>query len=1649
MSKTTSDDSSAKIKDVYIELDNYKFFHTPYNVEKATEMNKRFVGREKIKDRIRTLLTNDLSGYGTYLITGFRGMGKTSVLRQAIAEVNQDKKEKLQNDKNEQYRKRTFLGLFKRLGWFYLISNCVIYLFFDFPFKLFKNEYQLINTLLHIVTHLTIFTIVFLLVVWKTSNYLKNNKNDQFNYLWEKPNWVSFWSFIKLASFLFIIVIITLYFVYPTEFCGLDKFGFNCFKFNLAKIPIKISNSSKYFSLIAGLLTTYFIISAVLFSYDTLYRYRFNRTLKEEEGRKEKSSYKSFEINLSQDTISDREVLKRINDKILEYWEAEEEKLNNHQFQRTIYKPFLFLIKLTSTGKKRNISKYHQIKYRLLSLRKRLEGSVSQSQELGSESNYIPSLIRGVTGFSIQDSKSTDNNTVMYSPSTAKEAEDELISIFDEIQVFIESQSIIEDQFIFIVDELDKIEPQSNSLLDEREFSNPAMDTNINIPGSREYRKRQEAVAKLLANLKGFLSTAKAKFFFIGGRELFDADLADIADRDSFYSSIFNDVIYVDSFYKDNPTGVVVKGISGLTEIFLINLIKHNPIEGGKDGRYNLKKLFNQVQINLDLGHFYINSKSSKNIQEELNFKEFKIFSLLQNYIIYLTYRGTGSPKKLTSLVESLIVSKNYGEIEESAIVLLQEKGPDKEDKEAIEKFKNRRRVYIKFGFNTQYEINLTNDILRPYLITNSRFLTNIGDKLLFSTPFIFDHIIKFYPYGFAWRNLELIPEVVLVNKEPYLRDHIKSILKYLSNSHIKESVSGLHDFKFHSIVKKELAILTKRSDLAAAAFNFTLDESLLVKRHYKKKLIELREKYKNYQPLEGDNQFIHSLSFVQTILGDLYFYDKEYDEAILYYTESIQSLRLPNAIGNRYLTRHQYLIWLRNKLKIGLTLEKIEAYDSAISLYRTLMIDSEIYLKKIVNSNLETYKEEITLPYFRRREKKETRIKPEIGGIDHRSEDHRNMHLVTLPFVAQLTAIEKLRTDGITYSNLYQNKEELKKILHPEYDHKLLQDSKQKSYLVQDDYRKGWLWADYFSNVGSILFYKNCQFTRFFSPNVWNSYKNEENGDDFKESEFYQDEKYYSDTNSKRMFDSSFYLKTHFPKLFRQLHLQYNKEKKTQEVDRESDYHPSLTSICYYWEALNELTIYQSYRIDLALKKYEIITTDKSNFNPLQYAACYLLPEFIDMINTRRFYYLGNVISKIGDAILASLNSNIKNTLSFCDIKSYDILKKNISNGINKTSDEKENLENFYKTVILELKTENLFSLKKVLFIYSLANELYKKSNHNYNYTFGQKKILIIIKEITDSLSRLDKIIYYSEIEKISEKLCESIIRSNSWYNTISNRAQIKKYRDIFNLSGDNNSVENTLTYNNVSNNSDALEAIILTETIKLKLNRFDLEKRIKLKETDTVHSKYIRLLELKYHTEIQYKKVINLVGKGVFSNQIIFKGNQKKQIEKFTIEALFALRESIKIIQMYSPGYIIGYSYLATAHMWSGDWCKLYEKNLRYKNYDATPKQLDDLLNNDIREIIGQSSMYFLESNYQYETAIQNYHKVLQMHSEGLAYKDKLCDLFVLEDDYNDSLTHFNLALERFQVNTGQIRERIDYLKTIVDNSKIYEYENYSSQE
>ncbi|MDW7692035.1 tetratricopeptide repeat protein [Flammeovirgaceae bacterium SG7u.111] len=559
---------------------------------------------------------------------------------------------------------------------------------------------------------------------------------------------------------------------------------------------------------------------------------------------------------------------------------------------------------LTSFG---GVVTHRNIYNRLRRLDEMIEAQVSKehTSELGPKG-------KGIGIFRIGIKKQS-----RYRVKGSRDIESELIEIFEDMQRV--PKFFGRPEFVFIFDELDKVQPSYTDVERNNKEKFEYEDERGSLFTIENSRKRQEMIAKLLSGMKQFFTTAMAKFIFISGHEMYDAALADTSDRESFIGSIFHDVIYVDSFYSDEKEEQS-SDITALTEKYVCRILLNETgyTDASLEGvsayfKEHAKRLFH----NTENSHFLEKKSETNNYHQRLILS--KTMMSLQFFIVYLAYRSNGAPKKMTKLFEN--------HIEECKADDQKLTNPNYLVVGTITK----PSFYLNLDFKAQYKHGLTTRLFHPFMLAKGRYVTHLSDKLLVSTSFLIDHLYKYHKYGFSWKNIEHSPEIISINKSPQLRGFIEELIFYLSNTHLNEIVSGLYNFKFDGKIQAEIEYVSKISELESAAFNFTLDESLKTKRYFLRKLSELRKVYSELQPY---GKYIHSIGLVNMTLGDLYYYDQEYDVAISYYQDAIQELRYKR--GNKPDPSISILL-INNMLKLGLTFERKKDYTSALNTYTDL----------------------------------------------------------------------------------------------------------------------------------------------------------------------------------------------------------------------------------------------------------------------------------------------------------------------------------------------------------------------------------------------------------------------------------------------------------------------------------------------------------------------------------------------------------------------------------------------------------------------------------------------------------------------------------------------------------------------------------------
>ena len=422
----------------------------------------------------------------------------------------------------------------------------------------------------------------------------------------------------------------------------------------------------------------------------------------------------------------------------------------------------------------------------------------------------------------------------------------------------------------------------------------------------------------------------------------------------------------------------------------------------------------------------------------------------------------------------------------------------------------DKSEFFLTFDYYRQYALGMTAYLITP--IFNRLSETNIrehSDKLLVSSLRFVDFLFKFHKHTFSWKNLEISPEMLEINRSPELKSVAVDLFNYLTQIHINKSTFSLNEYKFDSLIANEIFAMTKTDEVFSALQSFSLDETLSLKEHYEKQLKKTQEEYQNRKQANSD-EFIYAIASLQVVLGDLHYYDDELEEAETYYENTLHTLRnlKPNKSKDNKefdpdetMTIGQLYLYVRNQLKLGMILEKRKQYDFAYLTYGELCkriirerniaiteLKAGIVLRKDEGGNNvfvkaltlgESHKEDkkyydnINIPEIFEIEKTEKRtvdpliaspqplffknISPNNNDMLFKKMTFEGLKLLYLPFIAKLQILEKSHVGGITCNHLKQLDREFG-FLTSVIDH-------QEAKILE---------ADFFSRVADILYYKN-----------------------------------------------------------------------------------------------------------------------------------------------------------------------------------------------------------------------------------------------------------------------------------------------------------------------------------------------------------------------------------------------------------------------------------------------------------------------------------------------------------------------------------------------------------------------------------------------
>ena len=494
-------------------------------------------------------------------------------------------------------------------------------------------------------------------------------------------------------------------------------------------------------------------------------------------------------------------------------------------------------------------------------------------------------------------------------------------------------------EITFVFDELDKLGTRLDPE-DDRAVSTLATEL-------RAVQADQERALKLrglLSDLKNILSSAPARFIFIGGRNLHDEWLADQTARQPLLTNIFIAEVYLPSLLTDrsrkhrasthpNEEGrsshlhtrideFALYQFQRATELYEELILKDFRPSFALRAEALVSERFASQRPTRFLKDVLLLYPSHEQVALEV-LPEAERRALVDDFVGFLTLRSMGNPKRLKELLASFIRP------------LSQEVGPP-------ERWKLACRHVLRFRDVEIFRVQLIASIYRHLSGGLEERMVGRDDKTAISVFFLSDFIFKFHRRAFSWSNLERVDELAHIHRAPDLRDVQEEMVNLFSERFLHRVLNGMYSFRFRSDVAREVEFLSRISPAEMAALNFTLDESQTLKAIYHDSLAQRERKGCQSSTLVAG-------------LGELYEFDQEYESARHYYQRAIEILdeKLCKKTGNTRSVRHLlrgrrdgmddarvFLPWgearLRLMLQIGVAAEITRNLEHAVTEYRS-----------------------------------------------------------------------------------------------------------------------------------------------------------------------------------------------------------------------------------------------------------------------------------------------------------------------------------------------------------------------------------------------------------------------------------------------------------------------------------------------------------------------------------------------------------------------------------------------------------------------------------------------------------------------------------------------------------------------------------------
>ncbi|GJL76993.1 hypothetical protein [Nitrosomonas sp.] len=383
-----------------------------------------------------------------------------------------------------------------------------------------------------------------------------------------------------------------------------------------------------------------------------------------------------------------------------------------------------------------------------------------------------------------------------------------------------------------------------------------------------------------------------------------------------------------------------------------IGILSTKPSYGSESLREEIKSLVLALYRCRFLNKAYIYSKKSEiedklcKFQETTNYFSLKTYekeicqkqitgneqnkyirqyiSTLRDFIYYLTFHSWGNPKRLSSLFETFIVSKDQ---------IPQHFFKPKE----FEKIES--PYWLLFNVNHLRSFSLAAELTGLFMHQLSREVSSISDKLTVSTFSAIHFILKFHSYGFRRSSLQRMSEAIGMYRSPEFNAIVNDLLVHTFNPYIRVVRNGLYRYRFYLGIEQELQYISHVSDLESVTYNSSLNSMRHVKQFYEDIITNCK------------NQEVNVISGVHVALGDICAIEQSYAEATVHYNiaEDMMLNLLNQDDPNDSSVHHDMLLQcVEVLLKQGDLEEHKQNFNNAAAIY----FEAERIVKRLCNKD-------------------------------------------------------------------------------------------------------------------------------------------------------------------------------------------------------------------------------------------------------------------------------------------------------------------------------------------------------------------------------------------------------------------------------------------------------------------------------------------------------------------------------------------------------------------------------------------------------------------------------------------------------------------------------------------------------------------------